>query len=103
MHARVRLLTGAAYKALLVPEAAVGTDQGQKCVFVVSDKNLVERRPVTLGMPQDGMRVVKEGLTAGDWVIVKSAQGVEPGKTVRPKKVSLPEPGTREQPGGKQP
>jgi RND family efflux transporter MFP subunit len=103
MSARVRLPIGAAYKALLVPESAVGRDQGQKYLYVVTDKNLVERRTVKLGPRHDGLQVVVEGLTAGEWVIVKPAQGVEPGKTVKPKKVPLADPGARDQPGDKQP
>jgi RND family efflux transporter MFP subunit len=102
MHARIRLTLGAPYKALLVPEAAVGTDQGQNYLYVVTDKNIVERRTVKLGPRHDGLQVVEEGLTAGEWVIVKSAPGVEPGKTVKPKKVPLPEPGAREESGDKQ-
>jgi multidrug efflux pump subunit AcrA (membrane-fusion protein) len=92
MFARVRLPVGGRHKALLVRESAVGTDQGHKYVYVVNDKNVVERRPVELGRQREDFRVVEAGLTADDWVIVKATQGVEPGKTVRPKQVSVPEP-----------
>jgi RND family efflux transporter MFP subunit len=91
MFMRVRLVTRAPYHALLVTEQAILTDQGQKFVYVVTDKNVVERRNVKLGSSQDdGLRVVAEGLKRDDWVIVKGMDRVEPGKTVEPEKVAMP-------------
>ena len=58
-------------KALLVIDRAIGTDQSQKFVYVVDDKNIVQYRAVKLGrLEDDGLRVVTEGLQPGDWVIV---------------------------------
>ena len=60
-------------------------------MYVVTDKNVVERRNVKLGSSQDdGLRVVAEGLKRDDWVIVKGMDRVEPGKTVEPEKVAMP-------------
>jgi RND family efflux transporter MFP subunit len=88
LFVRIRLNTSAPYKALLVPEEAVATDKGQASVLVVNDKNVVERRPVTLGTRQDRFRVVKEGLRSGDWVVTSSsgAQKLSPGMKVKPRK-----------------
>ncbi len=89
MFVRVRLVTSDPYKALLVPETAIMTDQGQHFVFVVTDKNIMERRDVNKGdMEDDGMRVVEEGLTADDWVIdlPRRTRNWGPGTTVRPLK-----------------
>ncbi|MEJ7638945.1 MAG: efflux RND transporter periplasmic adaptor subunit [Singulisphaera sp.] len=55
-------------KALLVSEAAVLTDQGRNYVFVVSDRDVVERRTVRLGERFDGLRAVKEGLKEAEWI-----------------------------------
>jgi RND family efflux transporter MFP subunit len=91
MFVRVRLVTSAPHKALLVTEDAVMSDQGKKYLYVVNDKNVVERRNVKLGSAQDGgLRVVAEGLTSDDWVVVKGVNQVEPGKTVEPEKVPMP-------------
>jgi RND family efflux transporter MFP subunit len=91
MFVRVRLVTRAPYKALLVTEQAILSDQGQKFVYVVTDKNVVERRNVTLGSSQeDGLRVVAEGLKPGEWVVVKGLKEVEVLKTVEPEKVPMP-------------
>jgi RND family efflux transporter MFP subunit len=88
MFARVRLVISAPHKALLITERALGIDQGQPFVFVVSDQNIVERRTVKPGQLDDGLRVVTEGLKAEDWVIVSGLQRAHPGMIVRPEKAT---------------
>ena len=57
--ARVRVAVGEPYKALLVAERALAaTDQGQKYVLVVDDKNVVQYRPVTPGKLEGQLRVI---------------------------------------------
>jgi RND family efflux transporter MFP subunit len=85
LHARIKLPMGKPYKALAVTERAIGTNQGQKFVYVVNDKNEVVERPVTLGPLENGMRVIASGLAAGERVIVNGLQRVRPGVTVDPK------------------
>ena len=46
MFVRVRLVTSDPYQALLVPENAVGINQGQRFVFIVTDQNVVQRREI---------------------------------------------------------
>jgi membrane fusion protein, multidrug efflux system len=81
---RVRLIASAPYEALLVPDAAIATDQGRKIVFVVKDDNTVEAKPVTLGPLDDGLRVVREGLKPEDRVIVDGLQRARVGAKVTP-------------------
>lgn len=85
LFVRVRLPLGAPHKSLLVSERAVGTDQGQKFVYVVNEKNEVTTQPVTLGQAHDGMRVVESGLKGGEQVIIVGLQRVRPGMIVTPK------------------
>ena len=85
LFVRVRVPLGEARKALLVSERAVGTDQGQKFVFVVTDKNEVQAQPVTLGQMHDGLRVVEAGLKGGEKLITVGLQRVRPGTAVTPK------------------
>lgn len=85
LFVRVRLPMGQPREALLISDRAVGTDQGQKFVFVVNDKNEVVFRPVTLGQLHDGLRVVEKGVSAGDRIIVTGLQRVRPGLAVTPK------------------
>ena len=88
--ARVRLLNGQPHRALLVTERAIDTDQGQKIVYVVNDKNEVLSRPIRVGALHDGLRVIEEGLQPGERVIVNGLLQVRPGITVTPKPVDMP-------------
>jgi RND family efflux transporter MFP subunit len=89
--ARVRVTMGEAVKSVLVTDRAIGTDQGQKYVYVVDDKSTAQYRPVKLGrLEDDGLRVVTEGLKAGETVIVTGIQRARPGKLVTPRQVAMP-------------
>jgi RND family efflux transporter MFP subunit len=81
---RVRLIGSSPYQALLLPDAAIATDQSRKIVFVVKDDNTVEARPVVLGPLDDGLRVIREGLKAEDRVIVDGIQRARVGAKVTP-------------------
>lgn len=85
LFARIRLPIGKPHEALLVSEQALGTDQGQKFVYVVNDQNVVSYRRVKVGMLQDGLRVVDEGLSPGERIVLSGLQRVRPGATVAPK------------------
>jgi RND family efflux transporter MFP subunit len=88
--ARVRMPIGRAHRALLVTDRAIDTDQGQKVLYVVNEKNEVVSRPVRLGALHHGLREITEGLDAGERVIVSGLQQVRPGVTVEPKLVGMP-------------
>ncbi len=60
-------------------ERAIGTDQGQKFVYVVDKDNKVAYRRVKLGMVFDGLQAIEEGLKAGDRVVVNGLQRIRPG------------------------
>jgi RND family efflux transporter MFP subunit len=81
---RVRLIGSAPYEALLLPDAAIATDQSRKIVFVVRDDDTVEAKPVILGPLDDGLRVVREGLKPEDRVIVEGLQRARVGAKVSP-------------------
>jgi RND family efflux transporter MFP subunit len=90
LFVRVRVPLGEPRPVLLVTDRAIGTDQGNKFVYVVNDKNVVEYRPVKLG-PQtdDGLRALYEGVRPGEWVIVNGIQRARPGLTVTPQQVAM--------------
>ncbi len=92
MFARVRLTTSAPHKALLVPESALGSNQGQRFLYVVNERNVVELRKVEIGQLSDGRRVVREGLSAEDRVVVFGLQRVRPGMSVKPQRTPQPPP-----------
>jgi multidrug efflux system membrane fusion protein len=79
-------LYGGEADVLLVPDAAIASDQAQKVVMVVGADNVVAPRPVVLGGMAYGLRVITSGLSAGDKVIVGGLANpfVRPGATVSP-------------------
>jgi len=80
--ARIRIPGSGKYKALLLPERALGSDQAQRFVYVVNAEKKVEFRPVTIGPMIDGLRVVKTGLKPDEQVIVEGLLRVRPGLAV---------------------
>jgi RND family efflux transporter MFP subunit len=92
LFARVQLVGRAGYRALLIPDAAIGTDQAQRFVYVVGEDNVVARRQVTLGEVHSGLRVIREGLAHNDDVIVKGIQRASAGSPVTPQPISLDSP-----------
>jgi RND family efflux transporter MFP subunit len=82
--ARVRVPATDDYEALVVDETAIGSDQAQKIVLVVNEKNIVMPRPVTVGPVINGKRVIRQGLTENDNVIVNGQARVRPGMPVAP-------------------
>src|SRR5271170_5123408 len=89
LFARVQLLAGGEYPAILIEDRAVNTDQNQKYVLLLGAGNKIEYRKVTLGRVIDGLRVVREGLKPGDVIVVNGAQRVHPGVTVTPQRVAM--------------
>jgi RND family efflux transporter MFP subunit len=89
MFARVRLAGSPEYSGLLLPDEAIGTDQSSKFVYVVGEDETVVRKPVVLGQLVDGLRVVRGGLAAEDWVVVKGVQRARAGLRVTPQREPL--------------
>ncbi len=86
---RVRVPGSAKYPALLIPDLAIGTDQGQKFVYTVDATNAVEYKIVNLGPMVDGLRVVREGILSNDWIVVNGLMSVHPGAVVNPSHAPL--------------
>jgi len=82
--ARIRVIGSAPYDALLLPDTAITNDQSRKVVFVVNKEDTVEMRPVTLGPLDQGLRVIREGLTKDDRVVVDGLQRARVGAKVTP-------------------
>jgi RND family efflux transporter MFP subunit len=85
LYARVRVPVERK-TALLVPEVAVGHDQQGDYVFVVNEKNVVERRSVKTGPAVESLRAIDDGLTGKEWVIVKGLLRAGPGRQVTPER-----------------
>jgi RND family efflux transporter MFP subunit len=90
LFVRVRLPMGNPYRAVLVAEAALGTDQGQKFLYVIDEAGSAERRDVKVGQLDHGLRVISAGLKEGERVVVNGLQRVRNGIKVAPSAVPMP-------------
>jgi membrane fusion protein, multidrug efflux system len=84
MFARVQVPGSSPYEALMVPDAAIGTEQVRKFVYVVDQDGVARQRFVTLGQVADDLRVIKAGISAEDRVVVNGLMRVRPGQKVTP-------------------
>lgn len=84
LFVRIRLPIGVPHESLLLSERALGSNQGQKFVYVVDDANKVSERRVEVGALHDGLRVIASGLKANERVVLDGLQQVRPGMTVTP-------------------
>jgi membrane fusion protein, multidrug efflux system len=84
MFARVQVPASAPYEALMIPDPAIGSEQARKFVYVIDQDNVARLRYVTLGQLVDDLRVIKDGLSAGDRVVVNGLMRVRQGQKVTP-------------------
>jgi RND family efflux transporter MFP subunit len=94
MFARVRLIGSGIRRVNVIPEAAVGTDQDRKFVFVLAG-DTVAYRNVTLGRQVDGQRrIIQDGLKPGERVVVNGLARIRPGARVKATMAPPPESAT---------
>jgi RND family efflux transporter MFP subunit len=82
--ARLRLPVSAPHPVLLVPDAALITDQSRKLVMTVGPDGSVVPKVVEIGALSDGLRVIKSGLAADDQVVINGLVRARPGAKVTP-------------------
>jgi RND family efflux transporter MFP subunit len=80
---RLRLF-GGQNDALLLPDAAIASDQANRIVFVVADDGTVAIKRVELGPIVDGLRVIRTGLAPTDRVVIEGLARARPGQKVKP-------------------
>jgi membrane fusion protein, multidrug efflux system len=85
LFVRVKIPSGDPYEAVLVPQRAVASSQGQKYVVVIGEDNAASITPVKPGRTIEGMQVITEGVKAGQTVVVDGLLKVRPGQRVDPK------------------
>ncbi len=90
--ARLRVPTAAPADALLVPEAALSTDQSRTMVMTVAADGKVVPKIVEIGEPVGDLRIVKHGLAANDSVIIEGLMFARPGGTVAPQQGQIAPP-----------
>jgi RND family efflux transporter MFP subunit len=81
---RVRIPRPGSGPALLIPDIALGSDQGGRYMLVVDKDNVIEQRKVVIGPLIDTMRVIDGGLNADDRVVIGGLLRALPGQKVDP-------------------
>jgi len=92
MFGRVRVPGSPPFEALMLPDAAIGSEQVRKYVLVVDNENAARMKYVTLGQTVGGLRVIKEGIGPDDRVIVNGLMRARPGAKVTPQEQGAPTP-----------
>jgi len=90
MFGRIRVPGSPPYTALLIPDLAIGSEQARKYVLVVDDGGVARQRYVTPGQLDGDLRVIKDGLTASDRVIVNGLMRARPGVKVAAEEKKIP-------------
>ncbi|HEU0222344.1 MAG TPA: efflux RND transporter periplasmic adaptor subunit [Paracoccaceae bacterium] len=80
----LRMPASELYTAILVPDEAVVSDQSNKIVLTVNDENIVVPKVVRAGPREFGLRIIREGLSAEDRIVINGVARARPGETVTP-------------------
>lgn len=90
LFGRVEVEASNKYKATLVPDEAIGSDQNVRVVYVVGADGTVSTKPVRLGTRVYGYRIIHDGLDGTETIIVNGLMRARPGSKVTPKMIELP-------------
>lgn len=90
MFGRVNVPASLPYEGVLVPDEAVASDQSRRIVYVVADDNTVSAKPVRPGPRIYGYRVIREGLTGEETIVINGLPRLRPGITIDPIREELP-------------
>jgi RND family efflux transporter MFP subunit len=89
MFGRARLLGSGTYRAMLVPDEAILTEQSQKVVYVLARDRSVTKRVVETGPEILGLRAIRAGIAATDLVILDNLSKLKPGMKVTPRRIAI--------------
>ena len=84
LFVRVRTPVEKLDKAILVPDAALGTSQEGRYLLVVGPDNVVQRKLVKTGDREGAYRIIESGIDPGDWIVTEGVQRALPGAKVDP-------------------
>jgi RND family efflux transporter MFP subunit len=90
LFAVTRIPASGRYQALLIPDAAVNTDQDERYLLIVGANDVVQQRPVKLGALFGSLRSISDGLKPGERVVVNGMQSAMPGAKVDPHEIPVP-------------
>jgi len=78
------------YEGILIPDAALSTDQNRRVVMVVDEEGKVKGRVVQIGPKHDGYRIIRSGLDGSEHIVIEGLLRARPGAVVTPELVKLP-------------
>lgn len=90
--ARLRIPTAAPTDLMLLPEAALSTDQSRTLVMTVANDGSVVPKAVEIGVQVGDLRVIKSGLKPDDRVVINGLMFARPGGKVSPQQGTIASP-----------
>ncbi|MBB4241246.1 RND family efflux transporter MFP subunit [Rhizobium tropici] len=98
LFGRVQVQGSNSYKAILVPDEAIGSDQNQRVVYTVDTAGNITPKSVRLGPKLYGYRVIRDGMTGDETIVVNGLIRIRPGVKVTPQLIELPQQATNDEP-----
>ncbi|MGV1791794.1 efflux RND transporter periplasmic adaptor subunit [Rhizobium sp. A37_96] len=98
LFGRIQVQGSNSYKAILVPDEAIGSDQNQRVVYTVDTAGNVTPKSVRLGPKLYGYRVIRDGMTGDETIVVNGLMRIRPGVKVTPQLIELPQQATDDEP-----
>ncbi len=89
LFGRIRIMGSGVYRGVLIPDEAIGSDQDRRVVFVVGPDNTVAMKSVTPGPHIDGYRVIRQGLTGDEIIVINGLMRVRAGVKIDPQPTTL--------------
>jgi membrane fusion protein, multidrug efflux system len=90
MFGRISIPGSGSHEAVLIPDAAIGSDQDRRIVYVVGADNKITTKAIRTGPKIDGYRVVRNGLSGDETIVVDGIVRARPGAAVTPEPTTLP-------------
>jgi RND family efflux transporter MFP subunit len=90
MFGRINVPGSLPYRGIMIPDEAIGADQDRRIVYVVDAEGNVSAKPVRPGPRNHGYRVIREGLTGDETIVINGLMRVRPGVKVKAEIVILP-------------
>ena len=98
LFGRIQVQGSNSYKAILVPDEAIGSDQNQRIVYVADTAGNITPKPVRLGPKLYGYRVIRSGMTGDETIVVNGLMRIRPGVKVAPQLIELPQEAKNDEP-----
>lgn len=90
LFGRIQIGGSLPYRAILVPDEAIGSDQNERVVYVVAEDGTVSTKPVRTGPRIYGYRVIRDGMEGDETIVVNGLMRIRPGIKVAAETVQLP-------------